>query len=179
MIADRMSPVRIPRKRRGMDRYIYTMTLKNSLQSLQRIASILHDVDEVELLPPRNLFNLPIAKVKDDGGRLKDTVGILVVLVVSMGGRRVKDQDESITRRVSDTVVLRTTIIGAGPVSNEIHLVLSLGTSNANNDGHHAVGVTVLTAAVPFSIICDSAGISSERNRRYTKTINGTPHNPN
>ena len=84
-----------------MDRYIYTMTLKNSLQSLQRIASILHDVDEVELLPPGNLFNIPIAKVKNDGGRLKDTIGILVVLVVSMDGRRVKDQDEPITRGVS------------------------------------------------------------------------------
>ncbi len=155
------------------------MTLKNSLQSLQRVASILHDVDEVELVPPWNLFNIPITKVKNDGGRLKDTVGILVVLIVSMDGRRVKDQDESITRRVSDTVVLRTAIIGASPLTNEIHLVLSPGTSDANNDGHHAVGVTALTAAVPFSIICVNPGISSERNRRYTKTINGTPHNPN
>lgn len=143
-----------------MDRYIYTMTLKNSLQGIQRVPSVLHDVNEIQLVPSGNFLNIPIAKVQNHGGGLKDTVGILVIVLQSMDGRRVKDQDESITGRVTHTVVVGTPIVGTSPVSNEVHLITPLRAAHANNDGHHAVGVTVFTAAVPFSIIAVNAGIS-------------------
>ena len=97
MIADRTSPVRIPANNRGMDRYIYTMTLKNSLHGFQWIPPIFHDMNEVELVPLGNLFDVPVSKVQDDGGGLKDTFGILVVMLLATCGGRIKHQDHSIT----------------------------------------------------------------------------------
>ena len=143
-----------------MDRYIYTMTLKNSFESVLGTAFLLHDVNEIQLVPLGNLFNIPIAKVQNHGGGSEDTVGILVVLLIPMCGRRVKDQDESITGRIAHTMVLGSPIVGTSPLPNKVHLVLATRPADANNDGHHAVGVTVFTAAVPFSIIADNAGIS-------------------
>jgi hypothetical protein len=97
VIAERTRPVRIPANNRGMDRYIYTMTLKNSLHGFLRIPPIFHDMEEFEVLPPGNLFQIPVSKVEDDGGSLKYAIGILVVMLLAVDSRRIKDQNHSIT----------------------------------------------------------------------------------
>lgn len=80
-----------------MDKYIYTMTLKNSLHGFLRIPPVFHDMEEFEVLPTGNLFQIPVSKVQDDGGGLKDTFGILVVMLLAVDSRRIKHQDHSIT----------------------------------------------------------------------------------
>lgn len=83
MIADKTSPVRIPANRRGMDRYIYTMVLKNSLHGNHGIPCIGNDDGVHDCLPLVDFREIPVSKVQNTAGGLEDPLGTLIVSKVS------------------------------------------------------------------------------------------------
>ncbi len=81
-----------------MDRYIYTMALKNSLHGEHGISELGGDCGVDNCLPLVDFREIPISKVQNTGRGLEDALGTLIVVEVSpmTFGGRIKDNGGAI-----------------------------------------------------------------------------------